>query len=117
MESALASRLSFADRALEELREWPALQIRDADCPAGVSLAAGPRQIVHLHWPGEAELCLTWPVIERLSVALAGSDRAWFGVGSDWIHLRLECDSDVRLLVPLVSLAIQANTQPPGEPA
>jgi hypothetical protein len=78
VQAVLTSGLPFADYALEELREWPALEVCHTPCAAWVGLAAGPRQIVHLHWPSEAELCLTWPVIERLSAVLAGSRlREW----------------------------------------
>lgn len=109
--TVLASKPSFADRALDELREWPALKVCDADCGAGVGLAVRDRQIAYLRGPGQAQLRLTWPVIERLSAVLADSEQVWFIPGSDWIRLRLESDSDVRLLVPLVSLAIQVNTR------
>ncbi len=115
VDTVFASALSFADRALEQLRGWPALEVCRAGCGAGMGLAVGAGQIVHLHRPDEAELYLTWPVIQRLSAALADTEQVRFAAGSDWIRLRLECDSDVRLLVSLVSVAIQANTQPAHE--
>jgi hypothetical protein len=116
VQTVLASRPSFADRALEELRHWPALEVCDADCSAGAGLAVRARQIAHLHRSGEAELRLTWPVIERLSAVLTDSERVLFFVGSDWIQLRLESDSDLRLLLPLVSLAIKVNTRASHQP-
>ncbi|HEV2371318.1 MAG TPA: luciferase family protein [Streptosporangiaceae bacterium] len=116
VDSILASRPSFADRALGQLSEWPALKVCQADCGAGMGLAVSTHQIIHLHRSDEAELHLTWPVIERLSTALADSDQVHFSPGSNWIRLRLECDSDVRLLVLLVSVAIQANTRPSHGP-
>lgn len=117
VETVLSRRLSYADRALEELRGWPALDVCDAGRRAGVGLSAGAGRVVHLRWPGEAELCLTWPVIDRLSAALAASERVSFTQGSDWIRLPLESESDVRLLIPLVSLAIKVSTQGPHVPA
>jgi hypothetical protein len=116
VDTLLASRLSFASRALEQLREWPALKVCRAECGAGMGLAVSAGQIVHLHRPDEAELYLTWPVIRRLSAALADTEQVRFSAGGDWIWLRLDCASDVRLLVSLVSVAIQANTQIAHQP-
>jgi Luciferase len=109
MDAVSPSRPSFADQALEQLREWPALNACRADCGAGMGLAVSTRQIVHLHQPDEAELYLTWPVIQRLRPALAGSEQVQIAPGSDWVRLRLDCTSDVRLLVSLVSVAIKAS--------
>jgi hypothetical protein len=50
-----ADWVSFADRALRQLDEWPALQVCRADCGAGMGVAVRSRQIVHLHRPDEAE--------------------------------------------------------------
>jgi hypothetical protein len=106
--TASGSYQSFADRALEQLRRWPALQVCDADC----GVAVGATQIVHLHQPDKARLCLTRPVIKRLSGALDGNDQVRVEPDSDWVQVRLDSDGDVRLLVSLVSLAIQANSRP-----
>lgn len=114
--AVLATRPSFADLALEGLRQWPDLEACDVDGGAGAGLAVGARHIGRLRRSGEAQLRLTWPVIERLSAAPTGSGRVWFIPGSDWIRLRLESDSDVRLLLPLVSLAIQVHTRASHQP-
>jgi hypothetical protein len=53
---------SFADRAVEQLRDWPSLRICRADCGPGRGVALSTRQIVHLHGDTEAEVRLTWPV-------------------------------------------------------
>lgn len=107
------SGLSYADRALEVLSEWPALKVCRAECGAGLGLAVRTRQIVHLHRPDEAELYLTWPVIDRMNDALRGSAQVEYAPGSDWVRIRLECETDVTLLSSLVSVAIQANTPAP----
>ena len=100
---------SFADRALEQLRRWTALEVLGAGRGGGAVLAVQSRQIVRLHPDDEAELRLTWPVIQRLSAALAEGDKLRFAPGSDWIRLWLGCDSDVRMLMLLASVANQAN--------
>lgn len=99
----------FADRALEALRQWPALTECRADCGTGTGLAVKSLQIVHLHRPDEADLYLTWPVIMRLSAALADSGQIRFVPGDDWLRVRLQTDGDVTMLMSLVSVAIQAN--------
>jgi hypothetical protein len=103
--------LPYAERAIEQLRDWPALNLCQADCGAGMGVAVHTHQIVHLHRPDEAELCLTWPVIQRLSTALDGNRQVSYMRGSDWIRLRLDCDGDVMLLSSLVSVAIQADAR------
>jgi hypothetical protein len=50
---------SFADRAVELLRGWPALRICRADCGPGRGVALSTRQIVHLHSGDEAVVRLT----------------------------------------------------------
>lgn len=97
---------SFAGRALARMREWPALRTCEPDGGPGVALAAGARQVVHLHRAGEAEICLTWPVIERLSAALADSGVTGIFPGDDWLRLSLLTDQDVELLGCLASVAI-----------
>jgi Family of unknown function (DUF5519) len=97
---------SFAGRALARMREWPALRSCEADGGAGMALAAGSQQVVHLHRAGEAEVCLTWPVIERLSAALADSGVMGIFPGDDWLRLPLLSDQDVELLGCLASVAI-----------
>jgi hypothetical protein len=109
----------FADRALAALRHWPALTECPADSGAGIGLAAGSLQIVHLHLADEAELYLTWPVILRLGVALAGTRQVRFAPGDDWVIARLATEGDVTTLTSLVSVAIQANAlaaRQPGHP-
>jgi len=100
----------FGGRALARLREWPALRALRAE-GGGAALAAGSRQIVHLHRADEAELYLTWPVIERMSAALAGSVHMWCVPGEDWARVLLHSDTDVSVLESLVSVAIQAHSR------
>jgi Luciferase len=106
---------SFADRALEQLRQWPALEVCHADCGVGMGVATETAQIVHLHQPDEARLRLTRPVIQRLSDAFSRSSQVHVEPDSDWVRVRLDSEGDIGLLVSLVSLAIQAHTQRPAE--
>lgn len=106
----LRSGLPAVERALSQLREWPALCAVPVP-DGGAALAAGDRQILHLHSADEAELFLTWPVIQRLAAVLADSLQVRFERGGNWLQVRLCSVSDVALLASLVSVAIQAHAQ------
>lgn len=81
----------LADQALEALREWPArTECRIGSAGAGLGLADGSRQIIHLHQSDEAELYLTWPAIVRLSPALAAVSPVRFTAGDAWVRIRLD---------------------------
>jgi Luciferase len=107
---------SFADRALEQLRHWPALQVCRAECGMAIGVTADSAQIIHLHQPDEARLWLTRPVIQRLRHALSGNSQIHLEQDGGWIRVRLDSDGDVGLLVTLASLAIQAHTQHAAAP-
>jgi luciferase-like monooxygenase len=81
-----------------------------------MALAAAGLQIVHLHQPDDAELYLTWPLILRLSKVLAAAGPVRFWPGDDWIGVPLAADSDVAMLTPLVSLAIQVSVRAQRRP-
>lgn len=116
--SHLASHLgvSFADRAVEQLCDWPALTVCRAGGGSGEGLALGARQIVHLHGRDEAEVCLTWQMVRRMSGVLLECGRVRLEPGGDWVRVRLDNDRDVALLVSLVSVAIKANISAAREP-
>jgi hypothetical protein len=98
----------------EELRGWPALTACQVDCGASRGFALRTREIVHLHSANEAELCLTWPVVQRMHKVLLDCGQVMMEPGADWIRVRLGGDSDIRLLLSLVSVAIQANAPVTG---
>ncbi|HEX6526842.1 MAG TPA: luciferase family protein [Streptosporangiaceae bacterium] len=100
---------SFADRALEQLRTWRALELRQGETGITVHRPGSAAHLARLGCRDEAELCLTWPVIQRLSDALAGDGRVRAEPGSDWVRIPLLSDSDVRLLLVLMSLAIRGT--------
>lgn len=84
-----ASGLGLADRALEALYAWPALEEFPVDPGAGLGLTDDISHIIHLHQPDEAELYLTWPAIVRLGPAPADLSQVQAipgdaGSGSAW---------------------------------
>lgn len=103
----------YADRAVDQIRGWSALRMCRADS-GGRAFALGRRQIMHLHCPDEAEVLLTWPVARRLGAVLLESGRARFDLDGEWVRIGLDSDSDVALLVSLLSVAIKANTPVSG---
>ncbi|WP_067460009.1 luciferase domain-containing protein [Actinomadura macra] len=105
----------FADRALRQLRGWPALTVCQADDGAGNALALRTHQIVHLHSEDEAEVLLTLPVVQRMAEALSDCSQVIMEPGG-WVRVRLDGASDVILLVSLVSVAIKANITGPAAP-
>lgn len=116
MYSTSHSGASFAGRAVEQLRRWPSLTLCRTGSGAVRGLALGTRQIMHLHDENEAELYLTAPVIRRMREALLESGRVAVEPGGDWVRVGLDSDSDVQLLISLVSVAIKANATAAGEP-
>jgi hypothetical protein len=101
---------SFPDRVLEQLRQWPALQVAADGAGAVVSTTDGGTEILLLGTSGEAELRLTWQLIQKLGATLADNERVRTEPGSDWIRVRLHVSSDARLLISLMSLAIREHT-------
>lgn len=103
---------SLAGRLTRQLDAWPAVHADRAECGLGTGFAAAHRaggQIVHLHGGDEAELYLTRPVIDRLGAALRESGRVSVSPGGDWVRVRLDTESDVRLVMSLASVAIKAS--------
>ena len=108
--NAAGTAVCYADRAFEQLSQWPALEVCRTRGGTGLRVASSAVRVVTLSRPDGAEIRLTWPVIERLSDALTRSGWVWFEPGSDWLKVRLSCSSDLRLLGTLVSLAIRTHT-------
>lgn len=108
--------MSFADRALEQLRCWPALEgrVRDGGAAADVLVSAQP--VVRLGQPDLAEVRLTSAVIQRVCPALMTVGQVRCEPRGDWIRMRLGTDTDVATLASLVSIAIQAVISPAGAP-
>jgi hypothetical protein len=103
---------SLAGRLTRQLDAWPAVHAARAECGLGTGFSAAHRaggQIVHLHGGDEAELYLTRAVIARLGDALRESGRVTVTPGGDWVRVRLDTESDVRLVMSLASVAIKAS--------
>ncbi|MEO3787075.1 luciferase family protein [Actinocorallia sp. B10E7] len=95
----------FSQRVLTLTRTWPNVTVQKADCGRGAALVSAGCQVVHLHGGDEAELLLGEKSVARLSPVLGESGRAWLDDRS--VRLRLDGDSDVRMLLSLLSLAIK----------
>lgn len=76
-----------------------------ADCGRGAALVSAGCQVAHLHGGDEAELLLGEKSVARLRPVLLESGRARTEGGS--VLLRLGGESDVRLLLSLLSVAIK----------
>ncbi len=105
----------FTDRALEQLCMWPALEVSRTGNGASLRTRGSAVPIALLRHPDEAELCLTWPVIQRLGDALADGGRVRIEPGTDWVAMPLQGSSDLRLLLLLMSVAIRAHAPGTGE--
>jgi len=103
--------VAFADLALDQLRSWPALEVRTTGYGAAIRVRGPGVGVARLHHPDAAELCLTWPVVQRLGGALTAGGRIRVDQGADWVRVPLEGASDVRLLLLLMSVAIRAHRQ------
>ncbi|MFE9095826.1 luciferase family protein [Streptomyces sp. NPDC007264] len=101
--------MTLAQRALERLEGWPDLTAAPASCGTGHALRSALNEIVHLHSGHEADVHLTSRAIRRFSGNLAESTAIRVVPGSRWVTVRLDCDTDVDLLMSLVSMALQAH--------
>ena len=95
----------FSQRVLALTRPWPNVTVHKADCGRGAALVSAGCQVAHLHGGDEAELLLGERSLARLRPVLLESGRARTDGGS--VLLRLGGESDVRLLLSLLSVAIK----------
>ncbi|KUL20525.1 luciferase family protein [Streptomyces regalis] len=109
-----------AQRAMERLEVWPDLSSGPASCGAGRALRSVHSEIVHFHSDRDVDLHLTVPAIRRFHDDLRDSTAIRLVPGSGWVTVHLDCDTDVDLLMSLVSAALQAHQSrpsPAGRPA
>ncbi|MFI6034154.1 luciferase family protein [Streptomyces sp. NPDC051315] len=107
--------MTLAERAMERLRGWPDLHAGHASCGAGRALRSVHSEILHFHSPRDVDLHLTVPAIQRIHADLRGSTAVRLVPGSRWVTVHLDCDTDVDLLMSLVSVALKAHlAQAPG---
>ncbi|MFF4183208.1 luciferase family protein [Streptomyces sp. NPDC001691] len=100
---------------MEQLQSWPNLVSGPPRCAVGEALFTAECEVVHFHSGFAADLHLTRTAIERLRTELRHSTAIRLTPGSAWVTILLDCDSDVDLLLTLVSVALKAHTgAPPG---
>jgi hypothetical protein len=108
--------MTAAHRAMDQLQSWPNLVSGPPRCSVGAALFAAEYEVVHFHSGFAADLHLTHVAIERLRPELRHSTAIRLKPGSAWVTILLDCDSDVDLLLTLVSVALKAHTGSPPNP-
>ncbi|KPI16948.1 hypothetical protein OK074_1741 [Actinobacteria bacterium OK074] len=101
--------MTLAQRALERLAAWPDLSEGPASCGTGRALLFRHGDLVHFHSDRDVDLHLTVRAIERFREGFQGSTALRLVPGSRWVTVHLDCDTDVDLLLSLVSVALQAH--------
>ncbi|GHH17053.1 luciferase family protein [Streptomyces lanatus] len=112
--------MTLAQRAMERLSAWPDLTSGPAGCGAGRALRSVHSEIVHFHSDRDVDLHLTVAAIARFHDDLRDSTAIHLVPGSGWVTVHLDCDTDVDLLMSLVSAALKAHgstPSPAGRPA
>ena len=114
--------MTLALRALTRLANWPDLAEALPSCGTGRALRSAQGEIVHFHSDQDVDLHLTARAIRRFEDHLKGATAVRIVPGSRWVTIRLEFDSDIDLLLTLVTVALHAHqtwrvpgdTPPPG---
>lgn len=109
--------MTLAQRAMEQLEVWPDLSSGPAGCGAGRALRSVHSEIVHFHSDRDVDLHLTAGAIRRFHDDLRESTAIRLIPGSDWVTVHLDCDTDVDLLMSLVSAALKAHQNRPSPAA
>ncbi|MET8981088.1 luciferase family protein [Streptomyces sp. NPDC004539] len=91
------------------LAGWPDLAEVPASCGTGRALRSAQREIVHSHSDRHADLHLTAGVIGRLETDLVSSPAIRLVPGSQWVTIGLRTNTDIHLLMTLVSLALKTH--------
>ncbi|MFE9021049.1 luciferase family protein [Streptomyces sp. NPDC007808] len=106
--------MTLAQRAMEQLQVWPDLSSGPTSCGAGRALRSVHSEIVHFHSDRDVDLHLTTSVIGRFHDDLRDSTAIRLVPGSGWVTVHLDCDTDVDLLMSLVSAALKAHQHRPS---
>ncbi|MEW2051935.1 DUF5519 family protein [Streptomyces sp. NBC_00377] len=106
--------MTAASRALTRLATWPDLTEVRPSCGTGRAVRSGGVEIVHFHSDRSVDLHLTAAAIRRFERDLRHSTAIRLLPGSAWVTVRLECETDIDLLMTLVSAALQAHQRHPG---
>lgn len=106
--------MTLAERALERLKAWPDLTAVPSGCGTGRALRSPHSEIAHFHSGRDVDLRLTDSVIGRVQDDLRASTAVRLVPGSQWVTVHLDCDTDVDLLMSLVSMALKAHPAGPA---
>lgn len=101
--------MTLALRAMTQLVSWPDLSEALPYCGTGRALSSDRGEIAHFHSDHDVDLHLTVGVIRRLEDQLRASTAVRLVPGSPWVSMRLEADTDIDLLLTLVSMALLAH--------
>lgn len=88
---------------------WPGLTGGRASCGSEYCVRTGVQEIVHFHGEQEADVHLSRTMVARMLPALSESTALRTRDGSGWVTVRLDCGTDIDLLITLVSAALQAG--------
>ncbi|WP_369251572.1 luciferase family protein [Streptomyces sp. R41] len=105
--------MTMALRAMTRLAGWPDLAEARPSCGTGRALCSAQGEIVHFHTDHDVDLHLTDRAIRRYEDHLKGATAVRMVPGSRWVTIHLEVDSDIDLLLTLVSVALQAHQSRP----
>ncbi|MET9443419.1 luciferase family protein [Streptomyces sp. NPDC006610] len=109
--------MTLAQRALERLEAWPDLTAGQASCGTGRAVRSPYSEIAHFHTDHDVDLHLTDRAIRRFAHDLRDTTAVRLLPGSRWVTVHLDCDTDVDLLLSLVSMALQVHqAKPPSVP-
>lgn len=94
---------------MTQLADWRDLVEAPPSCGKGRALRTEGAEIAHFHTDRAADVHLSAPTIRRLRGYLQDSTAIRLMPGSHWVTVRLECESDIQLLMTLVSVALKAH--------
>ncbi|MER6560725.1 luciferase family protein [Streptomyces sp. NPDC001027] len=106
--------MTAALRAMARLVNWRDLAEDRPSCGTGRALRSAGAEIVHFHSARSVDLHLTARAIRRFESDLRHSTAIRLQPGSHWVTVRLECETDIDLLMTLVSAALQAHQRHPA---
>ncbi|MCX3060067.1 luciferase domain-containing protein [Streptomyces beihaiensis] len=101
--------MTAAQRAMTELGTWPNLVSGPPRCSVGHAFGCAGHDLVHFHSDDCADLYLSSPVVQRLLPQLSHNSAIRMRPDSSWITVLLDCDTDVHLLLSLVSVALKEH--------
>nr|WSY50414.1 DUF5519 family protein [Streptomyces sp. NBC_00886] len=109
--------MTLAERAMQRLEGWRDLSAGPASCGTGRALRSVHSEIVHFHSDHDVDLHLTVGAILRIHHDLSESTAIRIIPGSRWVTVHLDCETDVDLLLSLVSVALKAHQNQTGPPS